>query len=1305
MKNLAKYLALFLVVAVLAGVFAFTVFADDNASSEPVASTVGQYTAPEGAWTPADDSVYFAVWSTEADYLAGNVDPLTVGTTDEILEAHVGNKSDEELTYYVVLFKDCKTQKSAQLTTGLKTKLTFNLAGKTLTIANGFKIGNYSGTPTTAELTLENGFVKHNAGNMQLRRFSKLYVTNVDYSVVSACLDYDDNAALIQFKDSNLNVSGPAQFMFATNKNVVPCQVYFINTDVVTTNTTVPLFAINANKDTTTTEEIVNIRFDKDSSIKRDAAVPLVAINRSFVAGSDTPYYLSAPQNLIFEAGCVVSENIAPVEGQGYSYVVSHYNQSSGNWGPNNDKDTSEGRYTINYDGGFSHGEFAVRVVEPGTNQLISWTNEPVAGGVKLTAKASEGWTPDADHAGITFGVWASEDDFLAGEGPKYWSTTATVSTDEIGTTDGSGTTYGQDFVPGYVRLYTNITSVAGSQGQIITGGTQKLTIDLNGFTYTDAKGFRVGGSSESHPLASLTIKNGVYLRKNGQFHARFDSSIIFDRVSLIINTPVYDPATSAGSFENMSMFYGPGPDLVYFKDSSILILNGQNFGNLQYSKDGETVQKFIFENTDIEYGRYAPFRSLFRFTANSSYKSLVYDIYFDENSSIKGDFTKVGLVSIIDGVQSEDKIDINVYTELGFKFSDKAAPSFDCDYTAFGGTVEKLATSNADDAIFTWIIVNPDTTEEAVGAAKLAVLYGHYNGMYTYAANADEEYSKLYQFVELDADGKILRTWPVGTIFGFDSAAAKAPFKTANGATIKFYNDTVVSYTGTYQDYDVTFDLNGCTLYFTGTERFQFGFSMSGQWKERKVSFINTNTEKRGVLDYTGYTNSNNFVFQNRPGSIITFSDVDMKLKNSLFTEYGAKSITFKNVNFINTSGQSQTLIAGGFDPTTSTAYTNAGGVREIVFDGCVFDSHIYAARWTHTTYESNNTQVNYNDKIKVTVKGGTVLANDYAAPFTVAGIGVQSIELNIDADTRYTSFGAEAFRLEKGNATVNMNGYAVKALKLDAETGYYVPAQFPTLVAGDLQANLTLFTDFKVNFFTNPDKIVAIYNLDRAALEGIEFQGKVKYTSRYNVHEAADDKIYFIAIADGDSVVYVRLDYSVLAYAEALMASNSSDDSKVLVSAAMAYVSAAYTYADKIAPSFSGVDYEKLDLPENIADSNLTSAIKGVQLDLDSGFKLRFNIAEDYNGTLAVNGVSYEVVNGAYNGITYVNVELRAFELLDASIEIVAGEQTGAYSILNYIDFAVNSDDQNLIDLGYAIFDYIYYAKDYKANHPNLD
>ena len=86
-------------------------------------------------------------------------------------------------------------------------------------------------------------------------------------------------------------------------------------------------------------------------------------------------------------------------------------------------------------------------------------------------------------------------------------------------------------------------------------------------------------------------------------------------------------------------------------------------------------------------------------------------------------------------------------------------------------------------------------------------------------------------------------------------------------------------------------------------------------------------------------------------------------------------------------------------------------------------------------------------------------------------------------------------------------------------------------------------------------------------------------------------------------------------------------------------------------------------------------------------------------------MSGVSYEVVDGKYNDINYVNVELRAYELYDAVIEIEAGAEKGAYSLADYCEYAFNSGSDALSELAIALFDYVGNAAAYKEAHPNLD
>ena len=116
------------------------------------------------------------------------------------------------------------------------------------------------------------------------------------------------------------------------------------------------------------------------------------------------------------------------------------------------------------------------------------------------------------------------------------------------------------------------------------------------------------------------------------------------------------------------------------------------------------------------------------------------------------------------------------------------------------------------------------------------------------------------------------------------------------------------------------------------------------------------------------------------------------------------------------------------------------------------------------------------------------------------------------------------------------------------------------------------------------------------------------------------------------------------------------------------------------------------------------MPEAIKSAQLDLASGFKLRFNIAAGYTGAIVVDGVTYDVVDGAYNGITYFEVDMRAYALYNTAVEITADGVTGSYALVNYVVFA-NGVGGDLADLANALYTYAAYANSYKASNPNLD
>jgi hypothetical protein len=163
--------------------------------------------------------------------------------------------------------------------------------------------------------------------------------------------------------------------------------------------------------------------------------------------------------------------------------------------------------------------------------------------------------------------------------------------------------------------------------------------------------------------------------------------------------------------------------------------------------------------------------------------------------------------------------------------------------------------------------------------------------------------------------------------------------------------------------------------------------------------------------------------------------------------------------------------------------------------------------------------------------------------------------------------------------NAVVAENSDNIKIItapgeKLMAVTGIdgfsYIVDKSP-LESGDLRANLTLYTDFQLNIFTRPGVIGEIM-VNGEAAEYTEFEGRNKYSIRDITPNTAADNIVITVTATVDGVTYTfDIEYSVLSYAKSVIASGTIDaEAKKLVSAAMAYVKAAYVYSEKSAREF---------------------------------------------------------------------------------------------------------------------------------------
>ena len=500
------------------------------------------------------------------------------------------------------------------------------------------------------------------------------------------------------------------------------------------------------------------------------------------------------------------------------------------------------------------------------------------------------------------------------------------------------------------------------------------------------------------------------------------------------------------------------------------------------------------------------------------------------------------------------------------------------------------------------------------------------------------------------------------------------------NGGKIVLYADATAGTIHTFQDYSLTIDLNGHKLTFTTATNMQLGYDSSGSWKERQITFTSSNG--RGTIDATKRTGN---TFQARPGSVVLFENLDITIGGNLFNDGGAKSITMRNCtltgkNFANSSG-----IGGGLGVT----------------------------RFDERTYTFDNTELygvtvvlnypNVIDNLTINFMNGCILDNAYANMFqfgngTVNAQGTKKV--NISADTKFTNFNLDLVKVIGTDATVTLN-------VLDGETPvtdyavwssgeYYVIGE-KTTVTG-FSANLTLYSDFNLNFF-GADNIVGVY-YNGALLESMSYEDKTKYTLKGITPDTAADTLKFIvAVQVGEEICYMPLNYSVLKYAEKAVGDGTVVNTGTqLVSAVMNYVKAAYVYTGKAAPEFTGVAYDvAVTDPTGFAHS----AISGVQLVLDTEIGVRFNLDASYNGTVKIGDATYEVVNGEIaEGVNYVVYNARAYQFANGGIAVADAETTAVYTLADYVAWAKTTEDTNLVNLVKALYEYSYLANEYKNN-----
>ena len=117
------------------------------------------------------------------------------------------------------------------------------------------------------------------------------------------------------------------------------------------------------------------------------------------------------------------------------------------------------------------------------------------------------------------------------------------------------------------------------------------------------------------------------------------------------------------------------------------------------------------------------------------------------------------------------------------------------------------------------------------------------------------------------------------------------------------------------------------------------------------------------------------------------------------------------------------------------------------------------------------------------------------------------------------------------------------------------------------------------------------------------------------------------------------------------------------------------------------------------------MCGVIYSAKLSLDTSVRFIFTLSANYSGrlTLEYAGESYvyNVVSGTINGVSYIEVDMRAHELYDEIIHISTEEYSGTYDLSAYIHSAMElyGEDEALTALLIELYNYCKEADEYKA------
>ena len=524
-------------------------------------------------------------------------------------------------------------------------------------------------------------------------------------------------------------------------------------------------------------------------------------------------------------------------------------------------------------------------------------------------------------------------------------------------------------------------------------------------------------------------------------------------------------------------------------------------------------------------------------------------------------------------------------------------------------------------------------------------------------------------QYLDINGPGTVNAT--NSSIFNIGAGAVGSAVN-FNGVTIKATNTFLAGQVGIYKftDCDISWSTADANFMTLG------GPTRNGY--RTTIDFINC------IVTYNGVAGSNARGFYR--GNTISNSTGDVSANDTIVTIKGSK-LNMPNYPVMFSHWHDDHKAANQPKPKL-----------------VIIDSDVNAKSLVTTGYGSAPTiSVQGNSNICIT---DSVIAHATGSKATTSnGTVYSTVVADIELGTTWNYIPKSS-----GKLTVNL---AASVLPLANGKGYVIANP-------DVRENLSLGSDFNINFFVPEDSYVSGLVGEEALNKGskVMLGSKTYVVYSYNgiaPSMAGNGITATITLTDGRNEYIAEYDTSVAEYLSAVL--SSADDgsdiarAKTLAAAIVKYINTAYSYfgatdgAEAVAElvsKISGIETEDVDISslESVNQMNsIADAIRSAQLNILSTPKMRFNIAYGYSGEIEIAGKTYTASNGKCNGHTYIEIDLPA-KLITSTITVNALGRSADFNAVAYYNYLAGKGDAAAMSLIEALIDYGAEAAAYKPH-----